>query len=58
VQTTVVAGDAIYYDSTQSATESSALNLNTDGVFFGYAVSSVASAAGVAGAEISVWHIQ
>jgi hypothetical protein len=53
-----VAGDAIYYDSTQSATESSALNLNTDGVFFGYAVSSVASAAGVAGAEISVWHIQ
>lgn len=56
--TNVAAGDAIYYDSTVSSTESSALNVNSAGVFFGYALSGVASGAGSAGAEISVWHIQ
>jgi predicted RecA/RadA family phage recombinase len=54
----VAVGDAIYYDSTVSASESSALNANSLGIFFGYALSSVASGAGGTGAEISVWHIQ
>jgi hypothetical protein len=58
VETTGNVGDKVYYDSSASSTESSYLNLNTAGVFFGYLLSGVASSAGSAGAETSVWHVQ
>lgn len=58
VQTTGTVSAAVYYDSTQSASESGPLNLNTAGVFFGYLVSSVASSTSSAGALTYVWHVQ